>query len=54
MIIISTDKNKLQFDINYLFLTTRDWAKGRTLEQVKKSIEHYLCFGVYLKEKQMD
>lgn len=47
MITISTDKSKLQFDVIYMFLTIRYWAKGRTFEKVKKSIEHCLCFGVY-------
>lgn len=53
MITISTDKSKLQIDIIHQFLTTAYWAKGRTIEEIKKSIEHCLCFGVYLDEKQI-
>ena len=53
MITISTDKNKLQIDMIHQFLTETYWAKGRTLDEVKKTIEHCLCFGVYLKEKQI-
>ena len=46
MIEISTDKNKLQIDVIHQFLTTTYWAKGRTFEEVKKTIENCLCFGV--------
>lgn len=53
MIEISTDKNKLQIDLIHQFLTKSYWAKGRTIDEVKKSIEHCLCFGVYLDEKQI-
>ena len=53
MITISTDKDKLQIDMIHQFLTETYWAKGRTLDEVKKTIEHCLCFGVYLKEKQI-
>lgn len=53
MITISTDKSKLQIDVIHQFLTTTYWAKGRTLDAVKKAIDHCLCFGVYLEEKQI-
>ena len=53
MIEISTDKNKLQIDVIHQFLTTTYWAKGRTFEEVKKTIENCLCFGVYIGEKQI-
>ena len=53
MIEISTDKNKLQIKMIHQFLTKSYWAKGRTIDEVKKSIEHCLCFGVYLDEKQI-
>jgi len=53
MITISTDKSKLQIDIVHQFLTATYWAKGRTIGEVKKTIEHCLCFGVYLDEKQI-
>ena len=53
MIEISTNKNKLQIDVIHQFLTETYWAKGRTLDQVKKSIEHCFCFGVYLNGKQI-
>jgi len=53
MITISTDKSKLQMEVIHKFLTKAYWAKGRTIEEVKKSIDHCLCFGVYLDEKQI-
>ena len=48
MIEVSTDKNRLEISKIHAFLTESYWAKGRTLRAVKKSIEHSLCFGLYL------
>lgn len=53
MIEISTDKGKLQIEMIHQFLTETYWAKGRTIEEVKKTIDNCLCFGVYLGEKQI-
>lgn len=53
MIEISTDKSKLQVEVIHQFLTETYWAKGRTLQEVKTSIEHCLCFGVYLENEQI-
>ena len=53
MIAISTDKNKLQIEVIHEFLTTSYWAKGRTIEAVKISIENCLCFGVYINNQQI-
>ena len=53
MIKISTDKSKLQIDVIHQFLSTSYWAKGRSIEDVKKTIENCLCFGVYFDEKQI-
>lgn len=53
MITISTDKSKLQIDVIHQFLTQTYWAKGRTLEDVKKTIHHNFCFGVFIDEKQI-
>jgi GNAT superfamily N-acetyltransferase len=53
MIVISTDKSKLQTEVIHQFLTTAYWAKDRTLDEVKKSIQHCFCFGVYANEKQI-
>ena len=29
------------------------WAKGRTLNEVQTTIDHCLCYGVYLESKQI-
>lgn len=53
MIDISTDKSKLQIEVIHQFLTNSYWAEGRTMDDVKKTIEHCLCFGVYHDDKQI-
>ncbi|GAA0711943.1 GNAT family N-acetyltransferase [Aquimarina litoralis] len=52
-ITISTDNSKLNIDFIHQFLTKAYWAKGRTKEEVKNSIEHCLNFGVYLNGEQI-
>ncbi len=53
MLEISKDKARLQLDIIHNFLTHSYWAKGRSLEAVKVSIEHSICFGMYLNGDQV-
>lgn len=53
MITISTDSSKLQVDVIHSFLTNTYWAKGRTLEEVQKTIKNCLCFGVYKNDRQI-
>lgn len=51
---ISTKKSKLDIHAIHDFLCNRSyWAKGRSLENVKKSIENSLCFGVYNDTEQL-
>jgi len=51
---ISTAKSELDVTAIHHFLSTQSyWAKGRSLETVKKSIENSLCFGGYLGSKQV-
>ena len=52
-VIISDDKTKLDIELIHNFLTTSYWAVGRTIEEVKNSIEHSICFGVYIDGKQI-
>ena len=52
-LIISDDKNKLDVELIHKFLTTSYWAEGRTLDEVKNSIEHSICFGVYKNDRQI-
>ena len=45
---ISTDKNKLDIKAIHDFLTNSSyWAKDRSFEIVKRSIDNSLCFGMY-------
>lgn len=50
-IFISTDKERLDVAMIHSFLSERSyWAKGRSLEAVKQTIAHSLCFGIYNRE----
>ena len=50
----STYKSKLQIEMIHDFLSNRSyWAKGRTIAQVKRSIDHSECFGVYRDNQQL-
>jgi GNAT superfamily N-acetyltransferase len=45
---ISTEKEKLDIELIHAFLSEESyWAAGRSLQSVKKSIQHSICFGVY-------
>lgn len=45
---ISTDKSKLDIHAIHDFLTNRSyWARGRSYDEVKRSIDNSLCFGMY-------
>jgi len=51
---ISTDKSKLDISLIHDYLCNQSyWAQGRSLEKVKKSIEHAICFGMYDIRDQM-
>lgn len=51
---ISTDKEKLDVNYIYNYLSTRSyWAKGRTLEDIKTTIENSISFGVFYDDKQV-
>jgi len=52
-LIISDDKSILDIGLIHKFLTTSYWAEGRTIEEVKNSIEHSFCFGVYKDDQQI-
>lgn len=46
--LISTDKTKLDIEAIHDYLCHISyWAKGRSLERVKKSINNSRCFGMY-------
>jgi len=50
MITISKDKSKLQIAVIHQYLTESYWGKGRSIAAVQKTIDHCLCYGVYLEE----
>ncbi len=53
MIVISKDKSKLDSNLIHSFITNSYWGRGRTIEEVEKTIENCLCFGVYKNENQI-
>ena len=53
MISVSTDKDKLNVPFIQDFLKDIYWAAGRTIEEVQKTIDASICFGIYLDDKQI-
>lgn len=49
---ISTDKAKLDTAFIHEFLAQTYWAKERSIAEVQLTIDHSLCFGLYVDEKQ--
>jgi len=52
-IYVSTDKNKLNVPFIQNFLKDIYWAAGRTIEEVQRTIDASVCFGIYLDDKQI-
>ncbi|MDD3814377.1 MAG: GNAT family N-acetyltransferase [Desulfocapsaceae bacterium] len=51
---ISTGKSKLNVEAIHDYLCHKSyWARGRSLERVKKSIENSMCFGMYDSKNNM-
>ncbi len=53
MIIVSTDKSKLDVSFIQNFLAAIYWSAPRTLEEVQTVIDASFCFGIYLDNKQI-
>jgi GNAT superfamily N-acetyltransferase len=53
MIEISKDKNKLHVPFIQNFLKDIYWAAGRTIEEVQRTIDASVCFGIYLNGEQI-
>ena len=50
---ISTDKTRLDLALIHDYLSQRSyWAQGRSLDLVRRSIDHSLCFGLYAGDQQ--
>ena len=52
-ITITKDKSTLDVPMIVNYLQNSYWAKERTAETIEKTIEHSICFGVYLDGKQI-
>ena len=51
---ISTDPRRLDLEVIHGFLANDSyWAQGRSVETIRRSIEHSLAFGVYEGERQV-
>lgn len=50
---ISTDKTRLDLEVIHGFLDTSYWAAGRSVETIRRSIEHSVPFGVYIGNQQV-
>ncbi len=52
-ITISQDKQKLDIDMVFDFLSTAYWSKGRTKSMINTTIKNSICFGVYYENAQI-
>ena len=51
---ISTEPSRLDYELIHDFLSHHSyWAKGRSLEKVRRSIENSLSFGIYKGNQQV-
>src|SRR5262245_58214063 len=50
---VDTDKTRLDVDVIHGFLRESYWAAGIPRDVVERSIEHSLCFGVYVDWRQV-
>jgi len=50
---VSSDPEKLDFDMIHSFLTDSYWAKGISRDKVLRCVKHSLSFGMYDGDKQI-
>ena len=51
---ISTDKSRLDLSMVHDYLCNQSyWARGRSYETVRQSVDHSLCFGVFVDDQQV-
>ena len=53
MIVVSTDKSKLNVPFIQTFLKDIYWASARTINEVQTTIDASFCFGIYLDDEQV-
>jgi GNAT superfamily N-acetyltransferase len=51
--LVSTDPARLDAEAIHAFLRTSYWAPARSLEAVRRSLRHSLCFGLYRDGRQV-
>jgi GNAT superfamily N-acetyltransferase len=52
--LISTDMARLDFDVIHGYLSGESyWAKGRSIETIRRSVENSLAFGIYKEDRQV-
>ena len=50
---INDDKTRLDLKLIHHQITNSYWAKGRTFDEVKRSIDNSICYGIYLDDEQV-
>jgi GNAT superfamily N-acetyltransferase len=50
---ISTEKSRLDLEVIYGFLQTSYWGSSRSREQITKTMETSVCFGVFQGTRQI-
>jgi len=50
---ISDDKSRLDLKLIHHVISNSYWAKGRSFEEVKRSIDNSICYGIYIAAKQV-
>jgi len=50
---ISDDKARLDLKLVHHQITNSYWAKGRNFEDVKRSVDNSICYGIYIGDKQV-
>jgi len=51
--LVSTEKHRLDIDVINEFLANSYWASGRTREQIERTIENSICFGLFYGDRQI-
>ena len=50
---VSTDPDLMDLEMIHSELSDSYWARGRTMSEVKRTIENSISFGLYSEEKQI-
>ena len=50
---ISDDNSRLDLKLIHHAISNSYWAKGRSFDEVKRSIDNSICYGLYTDDKQI-